>query len=422
MANNSNTVYCGVHVKNKLSDFHPLHNIDLEQNVAYLKKIITQQLQLQFDANELDVCYLGKILDDDSKLSNAMKPNAIVHCFRKMKGYEPYQPPPASDINTKHIQELFSLTSHLQISVTSRFNILQKILVEYPEFRRNLGAQALIRDSVLFNMLHEPEVVQNLVRDYPLICDAASFIVDTIRKELARNSSAPQFQEQAASESTTSSEEENSLGAGSSSSGGSSSTAAVNVAAAAAANRRDELANIRQISRQQLANALARVDMSSFNSLSNIAQRNVDEALGDDQPQTSAGAGNNTASTASTTAAGGATSAISSELFRNELARAFQSLQSQQPPTATATNAPVENMDVETADHDAADDPEDDDDAVAGDDSDVLPRCYRRHRFTDQLRTMAAMGFINHTQNVNYLTLADGNVEHAINLLMLGMN
>lgn len=116
----------------------------------------------------------------------------MIHCFRKTKRYTPYVPPVGSEINTKHIQELFSLTSHLQISVTSRFNILQKILAEYPEFRRNLGAQALIRDSVLFNMLHEPEVVQNLVRDYPLICEAAPFIVDTIRKELARNSSATQ--------------------------------------------------------------------------------------------------------------------------------------------------------------------------------------------------------------------------------------
>lgn len=223
-------------------------------------------------------------------------------------------------------------------------------------------------------------------------------------------------QEQAASESTTSSEEENSLGAGSSSSGGSSSTAAANLAA----NRRDELANIRQISRQQLANALARVDMSSFNSLSNIAQRNVDEALSDERPRTSTSAATSGTAASGTTA--GSTAAISSELLRNELARAFQSLQQQPAPSA------VENMDMDTGATDtsesaaAVDETEDDDDAVAGDDSDVLPRCYRRHRFTEQLRTMAAMGFINHTQNVNYLTLADGNVEHAINLLMLGLN
>ncbi|XP_017057165.1 uncharacterized protein LOC108098613 [Drosophila ficusphila] len=404
-------------LKNKLSDVHPLHNIDLERDVAYLKALVTKEMQLQFDASELEIIHHGRVLEDADTLSRSLQPNAVIHCFRKTKRYTPYVPPAASEINTKHIQELFSLTSHLQISVTSRFNILQKILAEYPEFRRNLGAQALIRDSVLFNMLHEPEVVQNLVKDYPLICEAAPFIVDTIRKELARNSSATQFQEQAASESTTSSEEENSLGAGSSSSGGSSSTA---VAAAAAANRRDEMANIRQISRQQLANALANV--TSFNSLSNIAQRNADEALqGDERPRTTsaplAGVGGTSGTVAGSSAASSSGS-ISSELFRNELARAFQALAQQHPP-------PVESMEVESGGAPAAeavpavpaDDVDDEDDG--GDDSDVLPRCYRRHRFTEQLRTMAAMGFINHSQNVNFLTLSDGNVEHAINLLML---
>ncbi|EDW34618.1 GL21478 [Drosophila persimilis] len=392
-------------LKNKLSDVHPLHNIDLEQNVAYLKTIVTKELQLQFDASELEICHHGQVLDDVETLSKAIKPNAVIHCFRKTTRYTPYVPPAASEINTKLIQELFSLTSHLQVSVSCRFNILQTILAEYPEFRRNLGAQALIRDSVLFNMLHEPEVVQNLVREYPLICDAAPFIVETIRKELARNSSATQFQEQAASESTTSSEEENSLGAGSSSSGSSGMVAA-------AANRRDELANIRQISRQQLANALANV--TSFNSLSNIAQRNADEAQqGDERPRTTSAPIAGSSSSNSALGASGSSS-ISSELFRNELARAFQSLAQQ----------PAESMEVEaSAGAEAStDDVDDDDDAAGGDDSDVLPRCYRRHRFTEQLRTMAAMGFINHTQNVNYLTMADGNVEHAINLLMLGMN
>lgn len=198
------------------------------------------------------------------------------------------------------------------------------------------------------------------------------------------------------------------------------------MAAAAAANRRDEMANIRQISRQQLANALANV--TSFNSLSNIAQRNADEALhGDEGPRSSSsaplvGVGSGSAAGAGSSSGASGTSSISSELFRNELARAFQSLSQHQPAVP-----PVESMEVESGGVAAAaaapsDDVDDDDDGDAGDDSDVLPRCYRRHRFTEQLRTMAAMGFINHTQNVNYLTLADGNVEHAINLLMLGMN
>jgi len=155
------------------------------------------------------------------------------------------------------------------------------------------------------------------------------------------------------------------------------------------------MANIRQISRQQLANALANV--TSFNSLSNIAQRNADEALqGDERPRTTsaplAGIGGSVGTGAASSSGASSSGSISSELFRNELARAFQSLAQQQPP-------PVENMEVESGGAPVADavvpapadDVDDEDDG--GDDSDVLPRCYRRHRFTEQLRTMAAMGF-----------------------------
>lgn len=74
-----------------------------------------------------------------------------------------------------------------QINVQSRMNILQKILDEYPEFRRNLGAQALIRDSVLFNSLDKYDVIKKVSQNYPLICDAADFIVKTVKKEITKN-------------------------------------------------------------------------------------------------------------------------------------------------------------------------------------------------------------------------------------------
>jgi len=40
-------------LKNKLSDVHPLHNIDLTRDVAYLKAVVTKEMHLQFDASEL---------------------------------------------------------------------------------------------------------------------------------------------------------------------------------------------------------------------------------------------------------------------------------------------------------------------------------------------------------------------------------
>ena len=95
----------------------------------------------------------------------------------------------SSPANITRIHELFNVIAHTQINVNSRVNILQKVLAKYPEFRHNLGAQALIRDSVLFNTLHHPEVVKNISETYPIICEAAPFMVDTIKKELARSSS-----------------------------------------------------------------------------------------------------------------------------------------------------------------------------------------------------------------------------------------
>lgn len=40
-------------LKNNLSDVHPLHNVDLNKDVAYLKDMVAKELQLQFEANEL---------------------------------------------------------------------------------------------------------------------------------------------------------------------------------------------------------------------------------------------------------------------------------------------------------------------------------------------------------------------------------
>lgn len=137
----------------------------------------------------IELVYNGSALDDDQKLEGVIHPNATVHCFRKTKKYVPYKPTEqaAATAATAQVQELFNVTAHIQINVNSRVNILQKILAEYPEFRRNLGAQALIRDSVLFNTLHQPEVIKKISENYPIICEAAPFIVDTIKKELTRN-------------------------------------------------------------------------------------------------------------------------------------------------------------------------------------------------------------------------------------------
>ncbi|XP_017481700.1 PREDICTED: uncharacterized protein LOC108370800, partial [Rhagoletis zephyria] len=231
-------------------------------------------------------------------------------------------------------------------------------------------------------------------------CEAAPFMVDTIKKELARSSSTTLSEP--ATDSTNSSEEENSLGASTSNERSESGS-------------QSENARIRMISRQQLQAALARIGVGSVNSLSNIAQRNSDA--------------NSTSGTAATPDATAATSAplsnsasgerISSAMFRTELQRALESLSQRSNQVGgsgvsnTSQNAETHQMD--TTESTTADN-------GAGDESDDLPSQYRTHQYANELRTMAQMGLVNYEDNLVYLTIASGNIDVAVNLLMGAMN
>lgn len=385
------SIYAGLHLPNKPEEFLTLDQIDFGKDVLHLKKQIAEKCQL--DADKLEVIYNGLALQDDKKLGEALKPESIIHCFKKTKKYTPYVPsdkvkdPGVVDV----AQVLFYNIGNIQINVSCRVNILQKILAEYPEFRRNPAALALIRDSVLFNTLHQPEVIKKAAEHYPIIVEAASFIVSTVRKELARNISTSKFSEPA-TDSTNSSEEENSVGSNERSSRDEES-----------GRNQSETARIRMISRQQLQTALAQIGYGSANSLSNIAQRETSAAA--------SGTSEASSTPLSTSASG---ERISSDVFRNELLRALDSLgrRAAGAPGSGSSQDPVA-MDTSEQEQQSAN-------TSLTDDGDI-PVVYRSHPYAEQLRTMLQMGFLNSEENLNYLNLANGSIEQAVNLLMAAM-
>ncbi|XP_067646958.1 serine-rich adhesin for platelets [Eurosta solidaginis] len=415
------SIFAGIHLQDKPNEFLPLDDVDFEHSVHFLKEEIARKLQ--YDATKLEIIFNGLALKDESKLLETLRPNATVHCFSKTKQNSLYVPPAdvSSAANISRIHELFNVIAHTQINVNSRVNILQKILAEYPEFRRNLGAQALIRDSVLFNTLHHPQVVKSISETYPIICEAAPFMVDTIKKELARSTSTTLSEP--ATDSTNSSEEENSMGATTSNERTESGA-------------QSENGRIRMISRQQLQAALARIDVGSVNSLSNIAQRNSDaittpgSATDATSETASVAAATTTATAASTTSTPLANSASGerfSAMFRTELQRALESLSQRhnqvnnsRSSTSTATgitDTQQQQMDTTESSSLAADNGTGDNTSDAD-----LPPEYRSHQYASQLRTMAQMGLLNYEDNIAYLTIASGSIENAVNLLMGGMN
>ncbi|KAM7346491.1 uncharacterized protein ACRADG_006400 [Cochliomyia hominivorax] len=387
------SIYAGLHLPNKPDEFITLKEIDFEKKVLNLKQQIAEMCQ--FEANKLEIIYNGLALNDETKLVEKLKPEAVVHCFQKTKKYTPYEPSEkireAESIESA--QALFYNIGNLQINISCRFNILQKILAEYPEFRRNPAALALIRDSILFNTLHQPEVIKKVAEHYPIIVEASQFIVSTVRKELARNISASKFSEPA-TDSTNSSEEENSVGSNERSSSRDEDSG----------RSQSENARIRMISRQQLQAALAQIGYGSANSLSNIAQRNSETSA-------AASATSETSSTPLSNSASG--ERISTDAFRNELIRALGSLgQRTSGSPSNPTQDPLA-MDTSEQDQQSAN-------TSFTDDGDI-PLIYRSHPYAEQLRTMLQMGFLNHEENLNYLNLASGNIEQAVNLLMAAM-
>lgn len=388
------SIYVGLHLPNKPEEFLTLKEIDFAKNVSYLKECIAEKCK--FEAEKIEVIYNGLTLLDENKLGETLKPEAVIHCFQKTKKYKPYEPtdrvkdPSAVD----NAQVLFYNIGNIQINVGCRVNILQKIFAEYPEFRRNPAALALIRDSVLFNTLHQPEVIKKVAEHYPIILEAAPFIVSTVRKELAGNISASKFSEPA-TDSTNSSEEENSVGSNDRSSSRDEDSG----------RHQSETARIRMISRQQLQAALAQIGYGSANSLSNIAQRNSETSA-------AASAASETTSTPLSNSASG--ERISSDVFRNELLRALDSLGQRSSSSSSANNfqGPVA-MDTSELEQQSAN-------SSFTDDGDI-PTVYRSHPYAEQLRTMQQMGFLNHEENLNYLNLANGNIEQAVNLLMAAM-
>lgn len=369
-----NRLIVGIHVPDKPNEFVHLDNINLDENILHLKTEVGKKLDMP--PEHLEVVFYGEILKDEDSMSH-IEPLSTIHVFKKTKRYEPYVPNLPEDAETE-VQTLFNVISNIQINVNSRVNILQKVLAEYPEFRRNLGAQALIRDSVLFNTLHQPEVVKNIAEKYPIICEAAAFIVDTVKKELARNSS---YIAEIVSDTTTSSEEENS---------------------GTPANQ-SEQARIRRISRHQLAVALQQAGTTSMNSLSDIAQRNTGNAE----------SGSSTNPQTPQAPTGGR---ILSSTFSNALARALGALGAN---TLASTSNPTETNNTEA--HNEAmqwmdSDPQDP--ASTSDDVNGLPARYRDHQYAEQLRLMSQMGFTNYAENISYLIITSGNVENAVNLIM----
>lgn len=245
---------------------------------------------------------------------------------------------------------------------------MKLVLEAYPEFHTNLGAYGILRDSILIQSMQDYEAVQNIAKQYPILIHSAEFVAKTIRTHLASNNS---------NSSQTTQSTEDSMSDSSSSESDSPSVSP---------NQR--AGDIRQISRDQLSQALLLAGTASSNSLSNIALRN----------QAQATAPPSTSSASSTSGvAQSASGLISNSMFSNALSQALSNATGTAASTQSTSNPTQNPLNLSGSNENLAE------------------------RYANELKTMREMGLFEELMNIQALAVSNGDVEAAINLVLSGL-
>lgn len=258
---------------------------------------------------------------------------------------------------------------------------MKQVLEAYPEFHTNMGAYAILRDSILIQSMTDYETVKNIAKQYPILIHSADFVTKSLRDHLAANKPNLIQNVQPTEDSLSDS----------SSSESDSPTVSSN----------QRTGDIRQISREHLIQALAMAGTSSTNSLSNIAQRNQTQTQSSSQPSTSSAS-----STSNTVAPPSSGSLISNSMFSNALSQALSAA-----GAGAATGASTQSTSAQlnpTQSVGAAN--------LSGANENLA------ERYANELQTMREMGLYEELMNIQALVVSNGDVEAAINLVLSGLS
>lgn len=262
---------------------------------------------------------------------------------------------------------------------------MKQVLETYPEFHTNLGAYAILRDSILIQSMTDYETAKTIAKQYPILIHSAEYVTKLLREHLSTNKPNVIQSVQPAEDSLSDS----------SSSESDSPTVSSN----------QQSGDIRQISRDQLTQALLLAGTASTNSLSNIAQRNQSQTSSTSLPSTSSATSAGTGATAAAATAPSAASLISSSMFSNALSQALNAAGGTGPGTVTGGTASTQSTSAQ---------PNTAPPAPALSDN-------LAERYATELQTMREMGLFEELMNIQALVISNGDVEAAINLVLSGL-
>lgn len=384
-------VYLGVHLPFKSYQKIKVDNFDLGSKTGQLREEANKAIS-DFAGGDFDLIYCGDLLQDDDVLKDkGVENGSMIHLIQR-KSESPI-PQELHNFTEADVQETLGLWRTVDSSNFQKVRhpeFMKNALDANPAIRKDLWALSILKDPILLSSMQQPETIRRVAEKHYILIEASRSIVQLLNSKLISKST------------TFSPTIENALDDALSDSSSSDDNTSPTTSTAARSARR--------ITADQLASALAIAGSSSYNSLSNISQRDADNRESTTDP----------ISQPSTSSSAPASNRITSSMFMNALSDVMQQSQRRQSSAANPTDP--EPMDTSSS-------PATGGVSTAVEDRDVGAQAQSQHstleaslsQYRTELDQMREMGLTDTETNLQALIVCNGNVEAAVNLVFSGM-
>ncbi|XP_065086910.1 ubiquitin-like protein 7 [Ochlerotatus camptorhynchus] len=377
-------LYLGVHLPFKSYQKIKVENFDLDNKTVQLREEASKAIR-DFSDGDFDLIYCGDLLQDDDILKDkGVENGSMIHLIqRKAESPTPQEVHNFTEADVQEILGLWRTVDSSNFQKVRHPEFMKNALDANPAIRKDLWALSILKDPILLSSMQQPETIRRVAEKHYILIEASRSIVQLLNSKMISKSTT--FSP------TIESALDDALSDSSSSDDNTSPTTSTGVRSA------------RRITADQLASALAIAGSSSYNSLSNISQRDADNRESTDQTNQP-----------STSSSAPASNRITSSMFMDALTEVIQS----QRRSSTNPNEP-EPMDTSPSSGGPA--------PVA--DNDVGAQTQSQHstleaslsKYRAEVEQMREMGLTDTETNLQALIVCNGNVEAAVNLVFSGM-
>lgn len=340
----------------------------------------------------LDLIYCGDLLHDDDVLKDkGVENGSMIHLIqRKSESPVPQEVHSFTEADVQETLGLWRTVDSSNFQKVRHPEFMKNALDANPAIRKDLWALSILKDPILLSSMQQPETIRRVAEKHYILIEASRSIVQLLNSKMISKSTT--FSP------TIESALDDALSDSSSSDDNTSPTTSTGTRSA------------RRITADQLASALAIAGSSSYNSLSNISQRDADNRQDGTTDQTNQ---------PSTSGSAPASNRITSSMFMNALSDVIQSHRRQSQSANANEPEPMDTSSPSTAGGGSAAPVDNDVGAQAQSQHSTLEASLSQYRA--ELDQMREMGLTDTETNLQALIVCNGNVEAAVNLVFSGM-